>query len=170
MQHLGYGTIEGFDQTGAATGDYKSGETVFIISKSHQVGNFRIGANLKPAFSTLAGYRSSALLLDIGGVFVHPSQELVVGMVIKNLGFVIQDYTESGTSSLPFDIQVGITLKPEHMPLRFSFTAYQLVNSSFNDEVADNQLSGLIRRFVILTLGQKFCFIRRYMCWLDIII
>lgn len=143
VQHIGYGTIEGYDQTGAATGDFKSGETVLMISKSHHVGNFRIGLNIKPAFSSIAGYRSSALLFDVGGVFVHPTQELVIGMAIKNVGFVIQEYTESGSSSLPFDIQVGVTFKPEHMPLRFSFTAYQLMNSSLNDEVEDNERSGL---------------------------
>lgn len=143
VQHLSYGTIEGYDQTGAEIGDYRSGETVIVISKSHQVGNFRFGANLKPTFSSIAGFRSSALLFDLGGTFVHPTKALVVGMAIKNVGFVMQKYTESSSSNLPFDIQVGVTFKPEHMPLRFSFTAYQLMNSSLNDEVTDNQLSGL---------------------------
>ncbi len=143
LQHIGYGTIEGFDQTGAATNDFKSGETVLIISKSHQVGSFRFGVNMKPAFSSLAGYRSSALLFDLGGAFVHPTQDLIVGMAIKNIGFVMHDYTESSSSGLPFDVQVGVTFKPEHMPLRFSFTAYQLMNSSLNDKAEDNERSGL---------------------------
>ena len=143
VQHFGYGTISGYDQTGAPTADYSAGETVIVISKSHQVGNFRLGLNLKPAFSSIAGYRSSALLVDIGGTFVHPSKELVVGMVIKNLGVVMQEYTETGSSTLPVDIQAGITFKPEYMPLRFSFTAHQLVNSSLNDETTDNQLRQL---------------------------
>ena len=143
VQHIGYGTIEGYDQTGGAIGDFKSGETVIIISKSHQVGNFRMGVNLKPTFSSIGGYRSSALLMDVGGAFVHPTQDLVVGMAIKNIGFVMQEYTESSAASLPFDIQVGVSFKPEHMPLRFSLTAYQLMNSSLNDEVADNRPSGL---------------------------
>ena len=143
IQHLSYGSVEGFDPTGAPIGQYSSGETVLIISKSHQVGNFRIGASIKPAFSSIAGFRSSALLFDIGGVFVHPEQELVVGMVIKNLGFVMQEYSETSSSRLPADVQVGVTFKPEYMPLRFSFTAWQLINPSLNDELTDNQRSGL---------------------------
>src|ERR1044072_254409 len=35
VQHLGYGTIKSYDATGQEIGDYKSGETALVISKSH---------------------------------------------------------------------------------------------------------------------------------------
>lgn len=129
VQHLSYGTIKGYDASGFETGDFKSGETVVVIGKSHQISNFRLGANMKIAFSAIAGYRANALLMDIGGLFIHPKQDLKVGLAIKNLGIILSEYSESSNSNLPFNVELGATFKPEHMPLRFSLTAYNLVKS-----------------------------------------
>lgn len=129
IQHLSYGNIKGYDASGAEIGDFKSGETVLVIGKSHQVSNFRLGVNIKAAFSNIAGYRASALMLDMGGLFIHPDQDFSVGISIKNLGFVLSEYSETSSSHLPFDVQLGTTFKPEHMPIRFSLTAYNLVES-----------------------------------------
>lgn len=126
VQHLSYGEIEGYDPTGAEIGSYKSGETALVISKSHSVSAFTLGVNLKGVFSSIAGYRSTAILLDIGGTFKHPAHDLTVGLAIKNFGFVLSEYSESSETQLPFDVQAGITFKPQHMPLRFSLTAYNL--------------------------------------------
>lgn len=129
VQHLSYGTIKGYDASGFETGDFKSGETVIVVGKSHQLSSFRLGANMKMAFSAIAGYRASALLVDLGGLFIHPKQDLSVGLSIRNLGIILSEYSESSHSHLPFNVEVGATFKPEHMPLRFSVTAYNLVKS-----------------------------------------
>lgn len=126
VQHLSYGEIDGYDPTGAEIGSYKSGETALVISKSHTVSVFTFGVNLKAVFSSIAAYRSSAILIDAGGTFKHPSRDLTVGLVIKNFGAVLSEYSESSDTRIPFDVQAGITFKPEHMPLRFSLTAYNL--------------------------------------------
>ena len=60
VQHLNYGQIKSYDATGAEIGDYKSGESALFVSKSHQISNFRFGATLKMAFSSIAGYRANA--------------------------------------------------------------------------------------------------------------
>jgi hypothetical protein len=129
IQHTNYGSIQGFDETGTETFDYRSGETAVLIGRTHQLGNFRLGANIKAVFSNIAGYRSSAVMLDMGGLFKHPSQDLMFGLVLKNMGVILSEYSETSTSRLPFDVQAGVTLKPEYMPLRFSITGYHLVES-----------------------------------------
>ncbi|HPH46637.1 MAG TPA: type IX secretion system protein PorQ [Chryseolinea sp.] len=150
IQHLNYGSIKGYDATGASIGDYKSGETALVIGKSHQISNFRIGANFKMAFSNLAGYRANAMMLDIGGVFVHPKKDLRVGLTIKNLGFVLSDYSNSSDAKLPFDVQLGVTFKPEHMPLRFSFTGYNLASSNvtYYNAVAGDEEPGTLDKIL----------------------
>lgn len=139
VQHLSYGEIDGYDPTGAEIGTYKSGETALVISKSHTVSAFTLGVNLKGVFSSIAGYRSSAILLDAGGTFKHPDQDLTVGLVIKNFGFVLSEYSESSDTPIPFDVQAGITFKPLHMPIRFSLTAYNLAypGNAYNDPADD---------------------------------
>ena len=158
VQHLSYGTLKGYDATGASIGDYKSGETALVVSKSHQISNFRIGANFKMAFSNLAGYRASAMMLDIGGVFVHPKKDLRVGLVIKNLGVVLSDYSNTSDAKLPFDVQLGVTFKPEHMPLRFSFTGYNLVKSDvtyYNITAGDEEPGTLDKIFRRINFGAE---------------
>jgi hypothetical protein len=153
VQHLSYGNIKGYDASGAETGDFKSGETALYVSKSHQVNNFRLGANLKAAFSNIAGYRASALLIDIGGTFIHPKKNFTVGLLMKNLGFLLSDYSETSKTKLPFDLQFGSTFKPEHMPLRVSLTAYNLAQSSvtFSDGEKKGTFDKVLRRFNFAT-------------------
>lgn len=126
VQHLSYGEINGYDPSGAEIGTYKSGETALVVSKSHTVSVFTFGVNLKGVFSSIAGYRSGAILLDLGGTFKHPAHDFTVGLAIKNFGFVLSEYSESSDTKIPFDVQAGITFKPEHMPVRFSLTAWNL--------------------------------------------
>ncbi|WP_254154140.1 type IX secretion system protein PorQ [Chryseosolibacter indicus] len=135
IQHMNYGTVMGYDPSGAETGEFKAQETALLISKSHQAGNFRIGVTLKGIFSGIGGYNATAVAADIGGVFIHPEEQFTIGLAVKNVGLVISDYSNPTSSRLPFDVQLGTTFKPRHMPLRFSITAYNLAH---NDIVHNN--------------------------------
>lgn len=128
VQRMGYGSITSYDDTGAEIGRYDAAETVLTAGRSHQIGHFRIGASVKFAFSNLAGFRANALLFDVGGVFIHPRQRLMIGLSIRNVGFVVSDYSSANRTTLPLDVQCGVTFKPEHMPVRFSCTAYRLAD------------------------------------------
>ena len=146
VQYLNYGQIKSYDATGAEIGTYKSGESAVFVSKSHQISNFRFGATLKMAFSSIAGYRANAIMMDIGGLFVHPQQDFTVGLAIKNVGFVLSDYSETSSSRLPFDVRIGATLKPEHMPLRFSLTAYNLTDRYDPEESTNGDEPGTVTK------------------------
>lgn len=153
VQHLGYGSLKSYDAAGQEIGDFKSGETALVIGKSHQVRAFRVGVNLKAAFSNIAGYRATAMMLDLGGLFVHPEHDLTVGLAIKNLGVVLSEYSGTSDTSLPFDVQIGTTFKPEHMPLRFSITAHNLARDgvTYDPPATDSEgpgtLDKVLRRF-----------------------
>lgn len=129
VQHTNYGSFQGFDESGVETTEFDAGETAVLVGRTHQIGNFRLGASLKGVFSNIAGYRATAVLMDVGGIFQHPNEELTVGLLLKNMGVVLSDYTKTDEGTAPFDVQAGVTFKPEHMPLRFSFTGYQLIRS-----------------------------------------
>jgi hypothetical protein len=157
IQHFSYGTIKGFDPAGTPTGDFSASETAIVISKSHQINHFRLGASLKGAFSSLAGFRSSALMLDLGGVFIHPERDLHVGLAVKNLGLVLSDYSGTSESALPLDVQIGATFRPMHMPLRFSLTAYRLIQSKAvnYDQALQTQPSTLQKIFRHFNFGAE---------------
>jgi len=157
IQHTGYGTIQGFDETGAETHEFSSGETSFLVGKTHQIGNFRLGAAIKAVFSNIAGYRASAIMMDLGGIFLHPSQDLTFGLALKNMGVVLSRYSESGSGGVPFDVQAGVTMKPEYMPLRFSLTGYHLLRSHllYDDPVTGETPSAVEKVFSHLNLGAE---------------
>ena len=139
IQHLGYGSIDSYDVSGNPAGSFDASETAIVISHSHQLSVFRLGVNLKYAYSGIYTYNSSALALDIGGVFIHPEKEFMASILFKNLGFVMSGYTEASDATLPTDLQVGLTFKPEHMPFRFSITGYSLFN--FNENYSDESIN-----------------------------
>ena len=126
LRYFSYGVIDGYDQTGADIGSFKPNDFAFNISHSQAANNFRIGGTIKFVSSNIAGYHSSALLFDVGGLFVHPSKDFTVGMVLSNFGFTTQKFSSAQETSLPFNVQIGTSIKPEHMPIRFSITLHNL--------------------------------------------
>lgn len=130
MQYLSYGSFESFDMAGLPQGDFSAQDYAVVVNHSHQLGVYRMGANVKLAVSQIAGYSATALLLDIGGAFVHPSQDLTVSLLFSNLGVLLSDYTTASSSGLPADVRIGLTFKPEHMPFRFNVTAHKLLQDT----------------------------------------
>lgn len=126
LKYIDYGSIASYDATGFETGEIDANEFVLSLAHSRKTGVFTLGGNLKFALSNIAGFKANAILLDLGGNFRHPVKDLKIGLVIKNIGIILKDYTELSQSDLPFDVQLGISFKPEHMPFRFSATAYNL--------------------------------------------
>src|SRR5690606_26086522 len=84
VQHMDYGTFEGYDPSGMELGEFNARETALLVSKSHTISHYRFGVTMKGVFSSFAGFRSSALLLDIGGVCGRPDQDLSIVLVIRN--------------------------------------------------------------------------------------
>jgi len=126
VQRVGYGTFDRYDDLGNSNGTFDAHETAVVVSHSHTLGLFTMGANLKYINSGIDTYSSHALSMDIGGVFMHPVHELQMSLLVKNIGVVLSEFSGTSNSSLPFDVQLGLTIKPEHMPFRFSVTAYNL--------------------------------------------
>ena len=145
VNHINYGDFDSFDASGNSLGDFDASETAVVLGRSHQIRSFSFGASLKFLNSTIAGFSSNALVMDIGGVFIHPNQRFFVGLAIKNAGVILSDYTETSDSELPFDVQLGLSFKPLYMPLRFSLTGYNLNRgnlATFNDQlITQNQES-----------------------------
>lgn len=152
LQHFRYGSITSYDPSGNELGDFNANETALYISKQHNIRNFRFGVSLKFISSSLAGFRSEALAFDLGGLFIHPEKDMTIGLVVKNAGFILRDYSPASNSVLPFDVQAGMTFRPEHMPIRFSFTLHRLAQPG---EVPTNEGNGLDKVFRHFNFGAE---------------
>ncbi len=160
VNHIDYGDFESFDASGAPLGEVDASETAIAVGRSHTVNNFTLGGSLKFLSSSIAGFNSAALAVDIGGSFINPNRLITVGLVFKNIGFVLSDYSDTENSKLPFDIQLGATIKPQYMPFRFTFTGYNLYqgdiayfdpDNSNGDEEEPGTGDKVLRHFTIAT-------------------
>lgn len=152
FRRVGYGKIDGYDESGTYTGQFESSETMIGLTKSWSSGNFSLGSTLKWITSSIGGYTANSLMLDIGGVFVHPQKELVVGIAVRNAGFILSDYTGTSSSSLPFEVKTGVTYKPQYMPFRTTLTLYN-IGSADSQLYEDDLTTGLQRATSFVNLG-----------------
>lgn len=152
VQYLSYGTLAGYTNTGTATSNFKPYESAVSLSYARQANNFRLGTSIKQVGSNFGGYSNIATLFDMGGVFIHPSQRFTVALALKNIGFNWNSLSQNPSEALPFDVQVGSTIKPEHMPFRFSLTFYKLNQWDLtqpNEQVTNTIADNLMRHVVL---------------------
>ncbi len=137
VSYLDYGAFAGFDPAGLPTGDFSASSYVVALNYTHQMAPFRLGGNLKLASSAIAGLRATALLLDLGGVYQHPTRDLTLGLTTTNLGVLLRDYVSGTGSRLPSDVRLGVAFKPQYMPFRFHATAYRLWYSDLTEPATE---------------------------------
>jgi hypothetical protein len=126
LQYLNYGSFQGADPAGNLTETFRANDFAFTIGHARKVNNISIGANIKLAGSSIETYSALALLVDFGGYFKHPKKDISYGLVIKNMGGRLKNFNLNDTQALPFDVQMGISFRPEQMPLRFSINAHHM--------------------------------------------
>lgn len=126
LTYASYGDIPNVDNAGNVLGTFSVNEYALAAADSYTKGKFTFGLTAKLAVSGIAGNRAVGLASDAGVLFKPSAQDFTVGLVIKNAGYMLKTYTAAGREPLPLDVQLGTTVKPEHMPLRFTFTAHHL--------------------------------------------
>ena len=133
LTYVNFGSFELTDESGNNLGSFQTQDYTFQVGKAHQVGPFTLGANLKLAHSSIESFGSTALLMDIGGVF-RVNKHWTVAMVFENIGARISEFSAFSSPSIPFDVKLGTSFKPQYMPLRFTLTTTNLVNDNFVEE------------------------------------
>lgn len=128
IQYLNYGSFEQTDNIGNQYGTFNASDYALTIGASRQYKErWRYGLTLKWAHSSLYDKKAAAVLADVG-ISYHDSANLItVGAVAKNIGFMVQKYNPANPSEpLPFDVQIGISKRFAHLPLRVMATAHHL--------------------------------------------
>jgi hypothetical protein len=126
LTYLSYGSFDSYDAAGNALGTFSVNEYALQAADSYTKGKFTFGLTAKLAVSGIAGDRAVGLAADAGVLYKPTPQDFTVGLVVKNAGYMLVPYTAAAREPLPLDVQLGTTIKPEHMPLRFTLTAHHL--------------------------------------------
>lgn len=137
LNYINYNDFERRDASGNSLGTFSATDYVVTVGKSHALGPIILGANLKLINSTIDVYGSTALLGDVGGVF-RVKENWTIGMVFSNIGGGISQYNELNNMSIPLEVNIGTTFRPQFMPFRFTISSSNLAQKN----VIENEASG----------------------------
>lgn len=130
---ISYGSIEEYLPENLATGSDLSAKDISVngFYARDLTDRWRGGVSLKFLYSGLADYTSIGLCVDVGLSYYNSTKGFSFGFVLKNIGAQLKAY-EDDRQKMPWDIQMGITQKMAHAPIRFSLTAQYLNKWDFD--------------------------------------
>jgi hypothetical protein len=121
LQYINDGKFTGADPAGNLTGDFYASEYAFNIGWGRRLSPlFLIGANAKLIFSQLEAYRSFGIAVDVAGTYTSKDESFTASLVGRNIGTQLVPYLPGNYQPLPFELQIGLSQKLKHIPLRFS--------------------------------------------------
>lgn len=132
IHYINYGDIAAYDQNANFQNTLKAGEQCFYAGYGYQFNkNIIFGTNLKFIASNLGGFISNGIGVDFGSSYRSSDSLFIATVQLKNMGSQLQRYyTGAANEPLPFEFQAGISFKPKHMPIRFSFSGTNLNTSA----------------------------------------
>ena len=125
-QYVDYGSMKQTNAENEVIGkvsakDIAVGGT-FTYALSNKIAG---GVTAKFVSSSLAGFNSIGMAVDLGLNYLNPELGLSVSAVARNLGGQLKAY-EDDFEKLPFDLQLGVSKRLGQSPLRFSVTMTRL--------------------------------------------
>lgn len=146
INYVDYGSFTRTDVSQNDLGSFSASELAIIAGYGLALDDqSSIGGNVKYIHSSIAEYSSTALAVDIGYLYQVPSQNITVGGSILNLGSQLTEYG-STQESLPLDVVIGITKRPEHLPVLLNLNFHKL----------NEQRSHFLDRLSYFTFGAEF--------------
>ena len=108
---------------------------------------FTAGATFKPIFSHFETYTSFGFAFDLGASYLSPNKLFSAGLVFRNIGTQLKGYysDEEGQhyEPLDFDIQLGLSQKLKHAPIRFTLTLHDLNRWNLQYQSTNQPVSSL---------------------------
>lgn len=121
LQYINYGKFTGADAAGNLTSDFYAAEYALNVGWGRQLTPlFSIGANGKLIYSQLESYHSFGIAVDVAGTYTSKDQSFTASLVGRNIGTQLVPYLPGQYEPLPFELQIGLSQKLKHIPLRFS--------------------------------------------------
>lgn len=143
IHYLDYGRMKYADGNGNLTGGTFTAKDILIDAMyARQLGQcFSVGVTLKPVYSIYEAYHSFALGADVGAHFQTRDSTFQLGLSLQNIGWQIKGfYSDEGGSNhemLPINLQLGLSYRVAHAPLRFSMTIHNMQQWNLGYEVTN---------------------------------
>jgi len=139
IKYVSYGKFDYADATGERYGSFYAGETSLDIGWGRRLDSlFSIGANLKFIYSSLESYNSLGIATDVAGSYISQNKMFTLSLIGKNIGRQLKAYEGGNIEPMPFELQLGSSVRLLHAPLCFSFLYNHLEKWKLNyDDPSD---------------------------------
>lgn len=152
IQYVDYGKFGEYTELNDSVGTFTAKDYALSIMYARPLTtNISVGATLKPIYSVFEHYTSFGVAMDAGINYTSNDKLFGAGLVLRNIGTQLKgyysDYNGQHFEPLPFDIQLGLTKKLLHAPLRFSLTLNKLNQWDLSYQSTNQQttsISGVI--------------------------
>lgn len=143
FQFIDYGKFIEADPSGNTYGEFGASEYALNVGWARKLTPvFFIGANAKLIYSQLESYRSFGIAVDVAGTYAAANESFTASLIARNIGAQIVTYRADHREPLPFELQIGMSQKLRHIPVRFSqlFTHLEKWDLTYTDPTdPDNQ-------------------------------
>ncbi|NVO02472.1 MAG: type IX secretion system protein PorQ [Bacteroidetes bacterium] len=128
IQFASYGKFTEASETGDVLGTFKSSDYCLSFGWAKPLDSmFSIGANLKTIYSNYyQQYNSFGIAVDVAATYFNSKKNLSVSLIAKNIGRELHSYVHNNPEPLPFEVQLGVSKKLEHVPFRISVVVQHL--------------------------------------------
>ena len=140
LHYLDYGRMQYADKDGNLTGGTFGARDILVdVMYARQLHPcWKIGITLKPVYSIYEAYSSFAIGADVGAHFQTKDSTFQMGLVLANIGWQLKGfYSDEGGSNhemLPLNLQLGLTYRVKHAPLRFHMQIHNMQTWYLNYE------------------------------------
>ena len=140
LHYLDYGHMQYADEDGHLTGGSFGARDILIdVMYARQLHPmFKVGVTVKPVYSIYEAYSSFALGADVGAHFQTLDSTFQMGLVLANIGWQLKGFysDEGGTNHemLPLNLQLGLSYRVKHAPLRFHLQIHNMQTWYLNYE------------------------------------
>lgn len=133
------GNLKGMTEDGISTGTFSAKDVALMGFYSHNLSErWRGGATFKFIYSGIEEYSSVGLAVDAGLSYYNSETNFSFGLALKNIGAQLKSYNDE-RQKMPWDIQMGISKRMTHAPIRFSLNAIYLNKWNFDYVDESNQ-------------------------------
>lgn len=163
-RYIDYGTFDGYTVDNIATGSFSAKDIELSLLYNYLLSdNWSGGVSGKFIYSKYESYSSVAIGVDLGVNYYNPDSELSLSFVLRNLGGQVKAF-EDKHESMPFDVQLGLTKRLAHAPLRLSLTLVNLHKWSkedfYNPDGSEDSFGDLLFKHAVfgadLLIGNNF--------------
>ncbi|MCT4665152.1 MAG: type IX secretion system protein PorQ [Flavobacteriales bacterium] len=155
LQVANYGSMIQTDVEGRQLGTFTPYDIVLQTGVSKKINEqIALGLQAKLIHSGITSFNSQGFYIDFSGIYISKDQRTKASILVRNLGFVFNKFSDKAHTQSPLDIEVNISGKPEHAPFRWMISFEQLqspdlryddpdnyVTNSFDDSVTEDRPS-----------------------------